>query len=124
MNAILNYMAESIFVGLVLYLMLRLSAFKSWDYSFQRIVALVSVMAIALFPLLRITINDPLIAGYVLDPAYALSGGTMEDTQENTSGTGPRGNPGCNVFSRLGAWEREGKECKCSLYFPGYIHAW
>jgi TonB family protein len=86
MNAILNYMAESLFVGLVLYLMLRLSAFKSWDYSFQRIVALVSVMAIALFPLLRITINDPLIAGYVLDPAYALSGGTMEETQENTSG--------------------------------------
>ncbi|NCB19740.1 MAG: TonB family protein [Bacteroidia bacterium] len=79
MNPILNYMAESLIVGLAFYLLFRSVLSKVNDYNFQRIVVLVSVMAIALFPLVRITIYNPVISGYfILDPAYALSGVAKE----------------------------------------------
>ena len=87
MNPILNYMAESFFVGLAFYLLFKFVLSKINDYNFQRIVVLVSVTATSLFPLVRITIDNPVIAGYfILDPAYVLSGATAELKPQEADG--------------------------------------
>ena len=73
MNAIINYMAESLICGAVFFLLFRLIFLKENNYSFQRVSILVSSLLAAIFPLISIPVSNAVVPGYLLDPAYVIS---------------------------------------------------
>jgi TonB family protein len=73
MNAIINYMAESLICGAVFFLLFRLIFSKENNYSFQRVSILVSSLLAAIFPLISIPVSNAVVPGYLLNPAYVIS---------------------------------------------------
>lgn len=73
MNAIINYMAESLICGAVFFLLFRLIFSKENNYSFQRLSILVSSLLAAIFPLISIPVSNAVVPGYLLNPAYVIS---------------------------------------------------
>lgn len=73
MNAIINYMAESLICGAVFFLLFRLIFSMENNYSFQRLSILVSSLLAAIFPLISIPVSNAVVPGYLLNPAYVIS---------------------------------------------------
>ena len=73
MNAIINYMAESLICGAVFFLLFRLIFSKENNYSFQRVSILVSSLLATIFPLISIPVSNAVVPGYLLNPAYVIS---------------------------------------------------
>jgi TonB family protein len=73
MNAIINYMAESIICGAVFFLLFRLIYSKENNYSFQRVSILVSALLVAIFPLISIPVSNSVVTEYLIHPAYVFS---------------------------------------------------
>ena len=73
MNAVINYMAESLICGAVFFLLFRLIFSKENNYSFQRVSILVSSLLAAIFPLISIPVSNAVVPGYLLNPAYVFS---------------------------------------------------
>lgn len=76
MNAIVGYALESVFCGLIAYLIFKLLISRISDYSYQRIYLLTSSLIIFVFPLINIPVSDPLISEYIIDPVHILSSGS------------------------------------------------
>ena len=85
MNAIINYMAESLICGAVFFLLFRLIFSKENNYSFQRVSILVSSLLAAIFPLINIPVSNAVVPGYLINPAYVFSDYSSGMTTE-TSG--------------------------------------
>ena len=85
MNAVINYMAESLICGAVFFLLFRLIFSKENNYSFQRVSILVSSLLAAIFPLISIPVSNAVVPGYLLNPAYVFSDYSSGMTTE-TSG--------------------------------------
>ena len=73
MNAIVSYALESVFCGLIAYLIYRFLITRIRDYNYQRIYLLTSSLIVMIFPLINITVNDPYMSVYVFDPVYIIS---------------------------------------------------
>ena len=85
MNAVINYMAESLICGAVFFLLFRLIFSKENNYSFQRVSILVSSLLAAIFPLINIPVSNAVVPGYLINPAYVFSDYSSGMTTE-TSG--------------------------------------
>lgn len=85
MNAVINYMAESLICGAVFFLLFRLIFSKENNYSFQRVSILVSSLLAAIFPLISIPVSNAVVPGYLINPAYVFSDYSSGMTTE-TSG--------------------------------------
>ena len=78
MNAIVSYALESVFCGLIAYLIFRLLISRISDYSYQRMYLLTSSLIVLIFPLINIPVSDPLMSEYIIDPVYILSNGNRD----------------------------------------------
>ena len=87
MNALLNYItelmlymsgylifiAESLFCGALTYLLYRLFLSRVQNYSFQRVILLISLLITVLFPFIDIPVSNPVIAEFFIAPAYVTA---------------------------------------------------
>ena len=78
MNAIVSYALESVFCGLIAYLIFRLLISRISDYSYQRMYLLTSSLIVLIFPLINIPVSDPFMSEYIIDPVYILSNGNRD----------------------------------------------
>lgn len=77
MNGIINYFLESLIIGAVIFLLFKAIFQKVENYSFQRIILIVSFVFVSIFPLINISISNPAINDFVIDSAYIFSDGTL-----------------------------------------------
>lgn len=70
MNALLNYIIESLFCGALSYLLYRAFISKIENYSFQRVSLLILVLITVLFPFITIPVSNPAVIQFVISPAY------------------------------------------------------
>ena len=74
MNAILSYIFESLISGAIIFLLLKYLFTRVQNYQFYRIAMLLSFTAVSIFPLIDISVSNPAISGYILDPLYIING--------------------------------------------------
>ena len=86
MNAILSYIFESLISGAIIFLLLKYLFTRVQNYQFYRIAMLLSFTAVSIFPLIDISVSNPAISGYILDPLYIING---EATLSNSVYTDP-----------------------------------
>jgi len=68
MYTLISYFTESLFCGVVLYLLFRLITIKEISYTFQRVYVLLSLFAIFIFPLISIPVELSSPFGINLNP--------------------------------------------------------